>query len=528
MALPPLPRRTTMEGYTGQQQPQTQQARYQPPQPQYQQQPMGPMRQPAGFTPGMAMADPFSAAGQRAQARLDAGRVAEQQALATRLQGFGQTRNRYLDDAEFALRTGADANMRSLTGRDAVHSGLRDRFAERLQGAVGRPLLRGLEDLGDQENLAQQQIAERIASLEGSLPVMQAEELSRQYGMDAQQLSNAVNEAAMTGRFVPGPAKTAMNQVLLAKDAYARAQANGDTAGMDAAHQMAEQARTVLTANRIDPNLFGADVASDAAARNVANAGTLTPAAREMAAALSGIDPTTGQQTLTGLQSELGRRQSEQNLAMGDLELSIAQNPEYGAAAEARTRIALSQANAAAAARRGTTDTTGELKGLSSTRADVVGKWNLSDTGLTTNWAALDQLLEQIAGQALSGETNMEDVEAFLAEQATAMRQMGVDPRAVRAAVGAFLQQTNTAQLAPDMLNAISLYRAGERSQSFSTDIGAPAAGGATLNPGNAFDLRSSPVTTIPSYGARPDIPPPAPPAPGRLSPIPSYWSRNR
>lgn len=395
------------------------------------------------YSGGIGLADPASEAAKRAQSRLDSGTLAAQQSLATRLQGYDQSRTRMKDDAEWALRTGAEANMRHLTGQNAVNSGLRDRFAERLQGQVGRPLTRGLEDISAQADMAKGQTAESIAQLQANLPVMQAEELARQYQTEGLGITNAVNEASMTGRYMPPAAQGLINQILNAKSAWEQAQGGGDQAGMDQAHQTADQARATLAAMGVSPNLFGADIARGTAERNVGQAGMPTPAARELASALSGVDPMTGQPTLAG-------KQANQVLTMGDLQNQVAANPNYGLGAKAAADIASTNADIAYRNKLGDAATVNAAKSGTAAknpktvidRKYIADQWGLARTSpFTTDYAALDNYIQDWVNNAGEQTVTMADVQQWAAEQRSAIRADHVDPQDVVNAMQLLLSQ---------------------------------------------------------------------------------------
>lgn len=380
--------------------------------------------------------DPWAQANQRAQARVDAGTSALQQQLANRVQGYQEARNRLKDDAEWALRTGADANMRRLQGQGAINSGLRDRYAQRLQAQVGRPLMRGMENLGAQQTQAEGDIQSQIAALRGSLPVLQAEELGRQYNLDAQALAQAMQEASMTGRYMPAQAKALIQGVMQRKQGWKAAAAQGDMETANQLHAEANQMRDALQAMGIDPATIGADVTLEGASAAAPNMGTLTPAQRQMLVGMTGVDPVTGQMTLAG-------QQSQQALQQGQINLDIMKNPEYGAAAQAQAQmqqiqaqIRSAMANAAAAERAGAASAQ-----TATSRADITKKWGLTDTGLTTNFQAMDMLLTELAQEAMDGNLTPDKLEAFLYQNSRQMRANGIDPTAVQSAAQAFNMQ---------------------------------------------------------------------------------------
>lgn len=407
--------------------------------------------------------DPYAAAQQRAQARVDTGTTALQQALAQRLQGYQDARQRLRDDAEWALRTGADANMRRLTQQGAINSGLRDRFAERLQAQVARPYLRNTQDIGNQEAAAQSDIQSQIANLRGSLPVLQAEELGRQYGLDAQAMQQAMQQASMTGHFLPPGAQSLIQNVIQAKQQYRDLAAAGKMDQAQAVSQQAAQMRDALQRMGIDTSSIGSDVTLEQATQNAGAMGQLTPQQREWMTQMSGIDPVTGQPTLAG-------QQARQALEQGQINLDIMKNPEYGAAAQARMGMALQGAQLANAQR------SLAAAPKASSREDLLSKWNLSsaDLGLTTNWAAFDELLTQLASESLDGSTTTDQVEQYIASQSPAMRAMGIDPRAVRAAAYKFAAQSNGNYGMPDQ--AWQTYKQGENLWNSSPEGQNPAA----------------------------------------------------
>lgn len=380
-------------------------------------------------------ADPFAGAQQRAKARVDATTSALQQALNTRLQGYSQARDQYKADADWLLRTGAQANMRNLQARNAVNSGLRNRLAERLQAQVGRPLMRNLQSLTEAEQAAQQSTAEQIAAAKSSLPVWEAEELQRQYSLDAAGLQNALQEATATGRFIPPQAKALISQVMQAKMDWNTASAAKDQAGMDAAHARANQVRDTLRFWGIDPKAIEANVNLEGALSGVNQVGTITPEARQLYVSLYGSDPVTGKTTLPGAQVQQALQRGNVDLQRAQVDLDVAGNPDYGLGAQARTDIAYKQALAAATARSGSDSSSSSKKaGTVEDLPDLMERWGLapSDVGVSWNYPALDSILNELAGGLMDSSMTEATFDEWVTDHDPLWRRNGVDPGAVR------------------------------------------------------------------------------------------------
>lgn len=99
-------------------------------------------------------------------------------------------------------------------------------------------------------------------------------QMSRDSVVDQQNAENtAINKGNMLGYYLDPKDKDYINQVIQAKDDYAKASTSEAKAE---ASQRAEAARNYLLADGVDPSLFGSDVTAAQAAQNIGKAGAQT------------------------------------------------------------------------------------------------------------------------------------------------------------------------------------------------------------------------------------------------------------
>ncbi|OMF48583.1 hypothetical protein [Paenibacillus peoriae] len=112
------------------------------------------------------------------------------------------------------------------------------------------------------------------ANYDQSAAQQQAAQLANLYGLQYQQdVSRPLAESEATGNYLPGEARTAMNNIIGLKN---QAEAKGVTADQRSQYSsQADQLRMQLQAMGIDPSLYGANVNAGQAAKNV-NVGTRT------------------------------------------------------------------------------------------------------------------------------------------------------------------------------------------------------------------------------------------------------------
>ncbi|WP_348624688.1 hypothetical protein ABFT51_07695 [Paenibacillus peoriae] len=186
-----------------------------------------------------AQSDP---AYQSALAEARANLATEQRNTNARLRATGQGRSSWSDTVANQL---ANRSMESIANTT---------LPQMMQQAYGRFI-----DKANYDQSAAQQQAQQLANL---------------YGLQYQQdVSRPLAESEATGNYLPGEARTAMNNIIALKN---QAETKGVTADQRSQYSsQADQLRMQLQAMGIDPSLYGANVNAGQAAKNV-NVGTRT------------------------------------------------------------------------------------------------------------------------------------------------------------------------------------------------------------------------------------------------------------